>query len=208
MFTFLNPRAKITRMPSGIIAITTLAVLVAVIATLALGSFTAQAQEPAGSINNKLVSSPDPGQLVITWDSPNETPTDYRVRWAPANQDYLSYSVENTSERGSAYPEATTLTVDNLPTGTEYKLQVRARYYQGQHQDNPWSGPWSEEATITVSSATTPTPEPTEEPTPEPASDVVNGLAMSSHAVGELSPNVAPAVRPAERLPHLLGAGR
>ena len=174
------------KIPSGILAITTLAVLTAVIATLAFSNFTAQAQEPAGSINNQLVSSPDPGQLVVTWSAPNETPTDYRVRWAPANQDYLSYSVDNTSERGSAYPEATTLTVDNLPTGTEYKLQVRARYYQGQHQDNPWSGPWSEEATITVSSATTPTPEPTEEPTPEPASDVVNGLALSSHAVGEL----------------------
>ena len=186
MFTFLNPRAKFMKIPSGIIAITTLAVLAAVIATLAFSNFTAQAQEPAGSINNKLVSSPNPGQLVVTWDPPTETPTDYRVRWAPANQDYLSYSVENTSERGSVYPEATTLTVDNLPTGTEYKLQVRARYYQGQHQDNPWSGPWSEEATITVSSATAPTPEPTEEPTPEPASDVVNGLAMSSHAVGEL----------------------
>ena len=186
MFTFLNHGAKLTRIPSGIIAITTLAVLAAVIATLTLGSFTAQAQEPAGSINNQMVSSPDPGQLVVTWDSPTQTPTDYRVRWAPANQEYLSYSVENTSERGSAYPEATTLTVDNLPAGTEYKLQVRARYYEGQHQDNPWSGPWSEEATITVSSETTPTPEPTEEPTPEPASDVVNGLAMSSHAVGEL----------------------
>ena len=187
MFTFPNPRAKITRIPSGILAITTLAVLTAVIATLALGSFTAQAQEPAGSTNNQMVSSPNPGQLVVTWNAPNETPTDYRVRWAPTNQDYLSYSVENTSERGSAYPKATTLTVDNLPTGTEYKLQVRARYYQGQHQDNPWSGPWSEEATITVSSATAPTPEPTEEPTPEPASDVVKGLAMSSHAVGELA---------------------
>ena len=186
MFTFLNHGAKLTRIPSGIIAIATLAVLAAVIATLAFSNFTAQAQEPAGSINNQLVSSPDPGQLVVTWESPTQTPTDYRVRWAPANQDYLSYSVDNTSERGSAYPEATTLTVDNLPTGTEYKVQVRARYYEGQHQDNPWSGPWSEEATITVSSATTPTPEPTEEPTPEPASDVVKGLAMSSHAVGEL----------------------
>ena len=83
MFTFLNHGAKLTRIPSSIIAITTLAVLAAVIATLALGSFTAQAQEPAGSINNQLVSSPDPGQLVITWDSPTQTPTDYRVRWAP-----------------------------------------------------------------------------------------------------------------------------
>ena len=180
------------KIPSGIIAIATLAVLAAVIATLALGSFTAQAQEPAGSINNQLVSSPDPGQLVVTWSAPTETPTDYRVRWAPANQDYLSYSVENTSERGSAYPEATTLTVDNLPTGTEYKVQVRARYYQGQHQDNPWSSPWSEEATVTISSPPPPpttTPDPTSEPTqePTPATDAVTDLALSSDTAGELA---------------------
>ena len=122
---------------------------VAILATSAM-TVPAEAQDTDGSINNLLVSSPNPGQLLITWDSPAEVPTDYRVRWAPSNQDYLSYSEDNTSERGSAYPEALTLTVDNLPVGSEYKVQVRARYYEGQHQDNPWSGPWTDELTQRV----------------------------------------------------------
>ena len=121
----------------------------AILATSAMTA-PAEAQDPAGSINNLLVSSPNPGQLLITWDSPEEVPTDYRVRWAPSNQDYLSYSEDNTSERGSAYPKALTFTVDNLPAGIEYKVQVRARYYEGQHQDNPWSGPWTNEFTQRV----------------------------------------------------------
>ena len=196
MFTFLNHGAKITRIPSRILAITTLAVVATVITALAFSSFTAQAQEPAGSINNQLVSSPHPGQLVITWDSPNETPTDYRVRWAPANQDYLSYSVENTSERGSAYPEALTFTVDNLPAEIEYKVQVRARYYDGDNTDSPWSGPWTAEATVTISSP------------PEQALRRGNRPSPVEHCRGAVGHNVGPAFRRADRLPRGVGAGQ
>ena len=116
-------------------------------AILATGAMTApaEAQDPAGSINNLLVSSPNPGQLVMAWDSPAEVPKDYRVRWTPSDQDYLSWSAENTAERGSAYPTATTHTVDGLTAGTEYKVQVRARYLGN-------SGPWTDEANATVSS--------------------------------------------------------
>ena len=132
------------------------------------------AQNSQGAISNLSVLSPGPGQLVATWSAPGETPTDYRMRWAPSGQDYLSYSESNTSERGSAYSEVPTLTVDNLTAGADYKVQVRARYHDGQHQDNPWSGPWSDETTVTVSG------------TPAPASDEVTGLALSSDAAGQL----------------------
>ena len=154
-----------------------------------------QAQDDQGAIGNLSVSSPDPGQLVAAWSAPSETPTDYRVRWAPTGQDYLSYSEDNTSERGSAYPEALNLTVDNLPAGVGYKVQVRARYYQGQHQDSPWSGPWSGEITVTVSSPPEPPPEPppptpeppTPTPEPPPATDEVTSLALSSDTAGQLA---------------------
>ena len=154
-----------------------------------------QAQGDQGAIGNLSVSSPDTGQLVAAWSAPSETPTDYRVRWAPIGQDYLSYSEDNTSERGSAYPEALNLTVDDLPAGIEYKVQVRARYHDGQHHDSPWSGPWSGEITVTVSSPTEPTPEPptptpeppTPTPEPPPATDEVTSLALSSDTAGQLA---------------------
>ena len=44
MFTFLNHEPKLMKIPTSIIVITTLAVLAAVITTLALSSFTAEAQ--------------------------------------------------------------------------------------------------------------------------------------------------------------------
>ena len=82
--------------------------------------------------------------------------------------------------------------MDNLPAGTEYKVQVRARYNGGEHADNPWSGPWSDEATVTISSPPPPpttTPDPTSEPTqePTPATDAVTDLALSSDTAGELA---------------------
>ena len=176
-----------------------------VILLIAVGSFIAtslwwngqslvQAQDDQGAISNLQASSPNPSQLALTWNAPSETPTDYRVRWAPSNQDYLSFSEANTSERGSAYPTDTSYTVNNLADGTSYKVQARARYNGGEHADNPWSGPWSNQATITISSppppppTSEPTPETTPEPTPEPTppTDEVNGLALSSDTAGEL----------------------
>ena len=164
---------RYNKMTLWLLAVAFTILAVAILATSALTA-PAEAQDPDGSIDNLLVSSPNPGQLLITWGSPEEVPTDYRVRWAPSNQDYLSYSEDNTSERGSAYPEALTFTVANLPAGVEYKVQVRARYYDGDNTDSPWSGPWTDEATVTIASP------------PEQASDEVTGLALSSTAVGQL----------------------
>ena len=156
----------------------------------------AQAQDPDGTIDNLSLSSPDSGQMVISWDQPALKPTDYRVAWAPSDQDYLSYAEANTSDRGNAYPDADpdtdadpntgidrntntlTLTVNDLVPGAEYKVRVRARYYDGDNEDSPWSGPWSAEATVTISSPP--------QPTPESASDVVSGLALSGDVVGQL----------------------
>ena len=162
------------------------------------GQPTVHAQDDQGAISGLVLSSPDPGQMVIAWNPPNQTPTDYRVRWAPSEEDYLSFSEANTAQRGSAYPTGTSHTVNNLPAGTSYKVQARARYNGGEHADNPWSGPWSSQVTVTISSpppppTTTPEPtpapepEPAPEPVPEPASDEVTNIALSSDTAGELA---------------------
>ena len=151
------------------------------------GQPTVHAQDDQGAISGLVLSSPDPGQMVIAWNPPNQTPTDYRVRWAPSDQDYLSFSEANTAQRGSAYPTGTSHTVNNLPAGTSYKVQARARYNGGEHADNPWSGPWSSQVTVTISSPPPPPPTPTPEPVPEPASDEVTNLALSSDTAGELT---------------------
>ena len=41
------------------------------------------AQEDVKAIHNLRLESTQPGELVVTWDVPTETPVDYRLSWAP-----------------------------------------------------------------------------------------------------------------------------
>ena len=171
MFTFLNHRAKLIKIPSGIIAIATLAVLAAVITTLALNSFTAEAQGDPGAVANLQLTSTSAGELTVSWDAASPTPTDYRVDWAKSTEGYQSWKVDE----GHVYPtpDATTTTITDLGHDTEYKIRMRARYYRGEYEGKSWGGPWAE-ATITVTRepAETPTPEPVkEEPVQQPPRD-------------------------------------
>ena len=171
MFKFLTPGAKIIKISSSIITIGTLAVLAAVITTLALSSFTAEAQGDPGAVANLQLTSTSAGELTVSWDAASPVPTDYRIDWAKSSEDYTSWKVED----GHVYTAetATTTTITDLSHDTEYKIRMRARYYRGEHEGKSWGGPWAE-ATITVAGepAETPTPEPVqEEPVQQPPRD-------------------------------------
>ena len=171
MFKFLTQGAKIMRLRSGISALATLAVLVGVITTLALSSFTAEAQGDPGAVANLQLTSTTAGELTVSWDAASPTPTDYRVDWAKSTEGYQSWKVNE----GHVYPtpDATTTTITDLGHDTEYKIRMRARYYRGEHEGKSWGGPWAT-ATITVAGepAETPTPEPVkEEPVQQPPRD-------------------------------------
>ena len=99
-------------------------------------------------VTNLRLSSEAPGELTITWDAPSSTPNDYRISWAPADEDYLSYSEDNTDRRGNSYPDgdATSLTLTGLPGGVTYKTMMRARYHNEATQEYS-SGPWTAEVT-------------------------------------------------------------
>ena len=171
MFKFLTQGTKIMRIRSGIIALTTLAVLVGVITTLALSSFTAEAQGNPGAVANLQLTSTTAGELTVSWDAASPVPTDYRVDWAKSTEGYQSWKVNE----GHVYPtpDATTTTITDLGHDTEYKIRMRARYYRGEHEGKSWGGPWAT-ATITVAGepAETPTPEPVKEgPVQQPPRD-------------------------------------
>ena len=89
------------------------ATLIAGLSLLIQGSVGAESGR--GDTENLRLSSPSPGQLVINWDVPVETPTDYRVSWTPSGQDFLSYKDDNTSQRGNAYPTTNSHQVSGLP---------------------------------------------------------------------------------------------
>ena len=147
----------------------------------------------SGSITGLTLTTPNAGELLISWSDPSPVPSDYRIAWAPASEGYLSYQLDNEAGRGNAYPDgsATSYTVRGLPEGVEYQVRIRARFNQG--GDGAWSGPWAS-ATVTLASAAVDTTETTTDAPPDPiptlslvANDVVTALSLSSDAAGELT---------------------
>ena len=79
------------------------------------------------------LESNQPGVLVVSWDAPTDTPTDYRVNWARVGEDFPTW----TDSSGNAFPTTSSYTITGLDQGVRYKVKVRARY------DGPpggWSG--------------------------------------------------------------------
>ena len=140
---------------SGIIALATLAVLAGVITTLALSSFTAEAQGNSGAVANLQLTSTTAGTLTVSWDATSPTPTDYRVDWAKSGENYTSWKVDD----GHKYLTVTSIELTDLDQGVEYKVRARARFYKGEHKKAPWSGPWVE-GSLLVSSTPPPAATP------------------------------------------------
>ena len=148
-----------------------------VISTVFTGSGltgTAQAQAERGAIPSVSLDSNEPGQLVITRQTPDPAPTDYRISWAHSSLGFLSYRDSNEAQRGNAYPSGNenTLTLDGLTPGEIYKVQLRARYYTANRSAHEWSGPWTGTSTTRVMDEPAKPPPPEE--TPQPAEQTEN----------------------------------
>ena len=130
----------------------------------------AMAQAQRGAVPSVSLASDAAGQLVITWEAPDSAPTDYRIAWANAELDWLSYQADNEDERGNEYPLAgvTTLTLDGLTPGDTYKVRMRSRYYNANRTVHQQSGPWTDVITQRVR---TPPAEPESEETTKQGSE-------------------------------------
>ena len=128
-------------------------VLVAALLLAVLGLFHAGATVHAADndVTGLTLTSLNPGELAITWDAPSRAPSDYRVTWKKSDGKWPSYKNDNTVDGGNAFPTVTSHTVIDLEEGVAYKVQVRARYYDGNgnvEESGPWSDPPAE---LTVS---------------------------------------------------------
>ena len=92
-----------------------------------------------GSVSGVRVWSDEPGVLRVAWGAASPLPSDYRVRWASRGEGYKSWS----DLSGNAFPESSSLVLEGLEADSVYRVQVRARYYDGQGK-RLWSGPWSD----------------------------------------------------------------
>ena len=61
---------------------------------------------PPTPVNNRAIaavrmSSNHPGELHVSWDTPSETPVDYRISWAPIDENFKTW----TDSSGNAFPD-------------------------------------------------------------------------------------------------------
>ena len=164
--------------------ILTLAVMLLAVATF-LGVFAgARAQQADGAISGLTLTSDAPGTLHVSWDAPGAVPTDYRVNWARSDETFPSW----TDDTANRYPQTTSLQLTGLDQGAEYKVRVRARFYDGTHADSPWSGAWAE-ATLLVAAPVA--------AQAQQYDGAISGLTLTSDAPGDLdlswdAPGTAP----------------
>ena len=124
-------------------------------------SATTPAAPQQTTVPDLRLSSTTAGQLTISWDAPNPSPSDYRIVWAKQGLDFPSYSAANEANRGNEYPsgDETSITLTGLTKGKTFKVQARTRYTSGGDNNGAWSGPWSDTVTARVKDdlPTTPT---------------------------------------------------
>ena len=96
-------------------------------------------------VSGLQVTSHASGQLLVQWDAPGAAPSDYRVNWARSNQAFPGWR-ETT---GNEFPTTTSVTLQGLVSGAEYKVRVRARYRNG-NANGPRPGPFTTAVTQTV----------------------------------------------------------
>ena len=142
-------------------SLSAVATLLLAVALLLFPHQPAEAQVNSKAVSNVSVSSPNPGEVTVSWDAPSDAPDDYRVTWKKSSGKWPSYKKENTVEGGNAFPTGTSHTVSNMEEGTAYKVRVRSRFHDT-NGNVEQSGPWSAAQEFTVSVTPTPTPEPTE----------------------------------------------
>ena len=152
---FNMPTPSIDATRRSLHRVSTLALAVMVVAVALFISYgpavPTMAQAEPGAITSVTLDSHQPGQLVITWETPNPAPTDYRVRWAHTSLGFLSYKDSNEAQRANVYPTGlNTLTINDLTPGDTYKVQMRSRYYNANRSVHAWSGPWTNTATQRV----------------------------------------------------------
>ena len=95
------------------------------------------------AVTNVQLASNRLGELTVAWNAPSDPPRDYRVSYAPIDENFKTW----TDLSGNAFPTSASITLTGLDQGVSYKVMIRARY-QGS------AGPWTEQREALVMDTT------------------------------------------------------
>ena len=89
-------------------------------------SATTPAAPQQATVPDLRLSSTAAGQLTISWDAPDPTPSDYRILWAKQGLDFPSYTAANEANRGNEYPsgDETSIIITGLSGGSTFKVKA------------------------------------------------------------------------------------
>ena len=132
----------------GMVVVAAAIAILAATSALPVDAAPAWKQAPTGL---SVSTGDNAGELVISWDAHPEDPIEYRVAWAPSDENFKSFGDLDWN----SFQSSTSLTVTGLDAGGSYKAKVRARV--NRNRNSAWSGV----VTGTAGIASEPTPEPT-----------------------------------------------
>ena len=128
-FKQLLPTSRLPALP--LVVATVLAMALVISARPALAVSDGGTFDPVDGVT--VSPGQQAGEIVITWNAATPTPNDYRVSWAPADENFRSLTQTDWNQ----FPTSNELTVSGLDPGATYKAKVRARY--GAQGRSPWS---------------------------------------------------------------------
>ena len=104
-------------------------------AALATALIVRAQEEPWRAAVASLTARPgdDAGELDISWNAHPESPTSYRLVWAPDGEDFPT--IDDTGQ--NAYPTGNSHTVTGLDADSTYRVKVRAKWSTG--EKSGWS---------------------------------------------------------------------
>lgn len=171
----------------GVVPILVVAAVVAgfvAVPTRSVDAAPAWKQAPTGL---SVAPGDNAGELIISWDAHPEDPIEYRVAWAPSDENFKSFRDLDWN----SFQSSTSITVTGLDAGGSYKAKVRARV--SRNRNSAWSGVVTGTAGVASELRFDPTPTDKTEPVKPPESELLRGhqqgLPWAGHTVHDIQAN-------------------
>ncbi len=105
----------------AVMAVVIVAMAVSAILVWTSDTIAAQASRPAAPTGVSVTGGGNAGELDVSWDAHPDGAADYRVKWAPSDENFRTWSDADWN----AFPSGTSYTITGLDDGEEYRSRSK-----------------------------------------------------------------------------------